>query len=344
MDVIFQKVLNEPVNFNDAPLVFFKGFDLSDTWVASKPLKDKKDGPCTIVSVNGATCNSNAYTIRRSRGRRRAGVTCSNAAWCLTPKSLEGNEFFHELGVSMLVCRYLSDLPAYSKTKLLSAEWKGESVFKARAEFGNSKSWEPGPHLYFSRVKARELEDELDGMTAPVLESVIKQVLVAIRMGQLRIKLKHHDLHLGNVLVEPCEDCVDTVETPEGVLQVPVTKFRAVIIDYGLSSAVDPETNASLRRLDESLIMRAPSNESASSDGWGVWGHELAGDEGYDVAMFTESLVETLFMERPLDIEKLKLVATLQHFVNIDFTDRGRPAERCGIQWAEVFKAVGLCV
>ena len=340
MDSIFQRLLKEPVNFNDAPLVFFKGYDLSNTWVAAK--KDKGDDTC-IVAVDGKTCKAAAFTIRRSRGRKRTGVTCVNAAWCATQKSLEGNEFFHELGVSMLVCKYLHDVPAFSKTRLLGAEWIGESVFKARAEFGNAEHWTPGPHLYFAGVKARELEDELPAMPASVLDSVIKQVLVAIRLAQLRIRLKHHDLHLGNVLVEPCDDSEDVYDTPEGRVTVPILKYRAVLIDYGLSSAVDPETSMSLHRLDEPLIMRAPSNASkSSSDGWGVWGHELVGDEGYDIAMFVESLAEGLFVERPLPVDKIQLVSTLQHLVNIDFTDRGRPAERCSVSWQEVFRSVGV--
>ena len=340
MDAILARVVKEPVNFAENAHVFVKAFEGGDTWclVSDKvPGKDK-----VLCSHDGAIKACQEYVIFKSRGRKRVNKTWMKIAYMSDTQAQEGCEFFHELGVSMLVCKYLDDIPAFSMAKLLSAEWKGVSPLKDLAKNGNThEPWAPGPHLYFADAKAKELEESILDLTSEELHSVIKQVLVAIRIAQHRISLKHHDLHLGNVLLHKEEDSEWVVETPEGVLKVPVKGYRAVIIDFGLSSAIDPETKRQLRRLDEALLTAPPSNDS-DSDGWGVWGPQLDGDNGYDLAMLAESLVEGLFMQRPLCIDKLKLVAALQPLVNINFTRRGRPAERCSIEWAKVFKTVEL--
>ncbi len=340
MDAILARVVKEPVNFAEHPHVFFKAFEGGDTWCLLSDKDPNRDK--TICTHDGTTKTCGEYVVFKSRGRKRANKTWVKMAYVNDAKIQEGCEFFHELAMSMLVCKYLDDIPTYSMAKLLSAEWKGVSPLKDLAKHGNTKeSWAPGPHLYFADAKGAELEDLICDISPSELDSVVKQVLVALRLAQHRISLKHHDMHLGNVLLHKQDDTEWAVETPEGSLKIPIRGYRAVIIDFGLSSAIDPETKRQLRRLDEVLLTAPPSNDS-DSDGWGVWGAQLEGDNGYDVAMFVESLVEGLFMQRPLCIKKIGLVASLQPYVNINFTRRGRPAERCGVDWAKIFKTLEL--
>lgn len=340
MDAILTRVLKEPVNFAENSRVFFKAFEGGDTWSLISDKVAGKDK--TLCAHDGATRLCQEFTICKSRGRKRANKTWMKMAYVQDAVSQEGCEFFHELAVSMLVCKYLDDIPTFSMAKLLSAEWRGISPLRELASKGNTKEpWAPGPHLYFADADGNELEDSISDLTALELDSVLKQVLVALRIAQHRIHLKHHDMHLGNVLLHKEEDSEWRVETPEGPVVVPIRGYRAVIIDFGLSSAIDPETNRQLRRLDEAMLTAPPSNES-DSEGWGVWGPKLEGDNGYDVAMLIESMVEGLFIERPLSVDKIKLVASLQPLVNINFTRRGRPAERCVVDWTMVFKAIEL--
>ena len=174
------------------------------------------------------------------------------------------------------------------------------------------------------------------------MKSVVAQVLVSIRLAQHRIQLKHHDFHLKNILVQPRESPGQwVVDTPEGTLTLPVC-MDATIIDFGLSSATDPETGKRFRRIDECLLIQR-DDESTTSDGsWGVWGSDLENDEGYDMAMLVECLTEALFTKRPLDIEKVAFVTLLQPLVNVNFTSRGRPRENCTIDWKAVWKVLQL--
>lgn len=340
MDAILSRVLKEPVNFAENAHVFFKAFEGGETWCL---ISDKAPGNDKFMCAHdGSTKTCGEFVVCKSRGRKRANKTWMKMAYVNDAKTQEGCEFFHELGVSMLVCKYLDDIPAFSMAKLLSAEWRGISPLKELAKNGNTRElWAAGPHLYFADAQGSELEDAIIDLTGSQLDSIIKQVLVALRIAQHRISLKHHDMHLGNVLLHKEEDSEWVVETPEGTVRVPIRGYRAVLIDFGLSSAIDPDSKRQLRRLDESLLTAAPSNDS-DTDGWGVWGPELEGDNGYDIAMFVESLVEGLFMERPLSIDKLKLVVALQPLVHVNFTRRGRPSERCAVDWKMIFKAIEL--
>ena len=191
------------------------------------------------------------------------------------------------------------------------------------------------------------MEDVVLSMTAEELNSIVLQVCVALCIAQQRIGLKHHDLHVGNIMLEDVKnpedwDGVDIVSIPNvGEVQVPRCKWKAVLIDYGLSQARDPETGFEIRRLDEELLMADQLDEEASTgSSWGCWGAPLEGDEGYDLAMLTETLVEELFAQRPLDLEKLKLCVKLQKVLPCNMTARGRPQEVVPLSWRCVFDAL----
>lgn len=251
------------------------------------------------------------------RGKRKE--TWINAAFFITPTTLESNEFYHETAINFLVKKYLSDVPAYS-----------------RAEFQWSNSKLDGDCVIcFKKVEGTELEPMVPLLTAKEIHSILFQVFVAIRLAQHRIQLKHHDFHLKNIIITPSEKTEWVVETPEGVQTVPICGLEATIIDYGLSSATDPESKLRLKRADEKLLMNPGSGDTG--DSWGVWDSTLEGDEGYDFAMLVESFVEELFLERPLSIPKLDLISNLQRFITVDFTDRGRPKEKNSLDWEKIF-------
>jgi hypothetical protein len=281
--------------------------------------------------------------IDHEPGKAKKHCAWTEAAWVQDDEKVQGNEYFHELAVSLMVREHLKDIPAFGASVIVGASYKSDGCgFEQRIAGNVKKHNKRGLNLYFKSVgSARDLEDVVNDLTFDQFHSVLYQVLTAVRMGQHRIRLKHHDLHLGNVLLTPADPEQKTLrlETPEGVQEIPMLGMLAVLIDFGLSSAVDPESKVLYQRLDEKLLIGdGDSEDSSSEDSWGVWGAELDGDEGYDVAMFVESIVEQLFQDRPLNIEKLTLIAKLQALVNVNFTDRGRPAENCTIDWAALFQ------
>ena len=327
--------------------VFFKSFDKDqiETWCLVKDKKEGKTEENHLQTVERGKFSCEIVKMDTEKGKPRKNHAWLEAAWEVDypQKKISGTEFFHELAVSYLVSKYLADLPSFSISKFLGADFSSPAnAFTLQLKGGNVESFEERkPHLYFRHARAEELEDVLnDKISAEQLLSIIQQVLVSIRLAQHRIKLKHHDLHLGNVLVLDGPNIIESYETPEGIVNVSIVGARAVIIDYGLSAATDPESGLRMQRIDEQLLIGSSNNES--DDGWGVWGSELDGDEGYDVAMFSESLTEILFKQRPLDVSKIAIVARLQEHVNVNFTDRGRPEERTGIDWTKLFRSFNM--
>lgn len=298
-----------------------------ETWTRVRIL-DKN--PIQIVQgLDGRQIQGFVEDIDNDKGDPKKLCTWIDTAWVLDEqaKEMKSNEFFHEYLVNDLVKRYLSDIPSFSRAILQDAF------------YSKSKNC----CLYFTKVdESAEMEDVLNDMNEEELRSVLLQVFASICLAQQRIQLKHHDLHLGNVLISPMkekDEKVWNVKLPFGTYTIPLVNLHATIIDYGLSSATDPDSHIRYIRLDEDLLTKSDPEEEAE---WGVWGAELQGDEGYDVAMLVESMVEQLFTDRPLDIAKLKIVASLQKLVNIDFTERGRPMQRCSIQWKDIFDTLEL--
>ena len=280
-----------------------------------------------VRGVDGRVLEGAIDKISDVRGTSKKKCAWVDTLWIQDKDTVKSNEFFHEAGLCKLVKDHLSDLPTFARGTLQSAKLDSKG----------GRGW-----LTFLRVPGVELETIVNDLSPDEMKSIMLQVLASICIAQQRIKLKHHDLHLFNVLVHPAAESDAkqwSVETPFGLLHIPIVGMHASIIDFGLSSATDPESGKRLVRLDEELLTKPKKDEP--SDDWGVWGPTLEGDTGYDVAMFVESFVEELFRDRPLNIPKLQIVASLQELFDIDFTDRGRPMETCVVDWPRVFAVLG---
>jgi len=288
-------------------------------------------GSCTVVGFNKKQVKGTVVKVDDKIGNSKKKCAWVNVAWSKDEKFFKSSEFIHEIAIGYLVRTYLTDLSVFSRASILDV-----SCDSHRACIG-----------FRNLAPAIELEDAIHDLSAEDFASILLQVFTAVCVAQDRIKLKHHDLHLGNIMIAPIEESYDEIiETPVGVIKVPIKGFVATIIDYGLSSATDPESKLRHMRIDEELLISRTRMEQeedmgqsvkSEDDEWGVWGPELEGDEGYDVAMLVESLTEELFKERPLNVDKIKIVAALQELVHINFTERGRPAEHCSIDWTKVF-------
>lgn len=331
MDAFLDQTLNakQTVLPND-PFVFCKEFEkeLLETWCRVRVANDG----VTVCSTDGRVVQGSVERVHDRRGSSKKLCTWMETAWVSESALVKGNEFFHEAAVSRLVQQHLADIPVFSRGLLKTAGWQGSS-HKAV--------------LTFQRVQGEELERIVNDMTLEEMRSVMLQVLAAICIAQQRIQLKHHDLHLFNVLITPKEEMepsVWTVNLPCGRVDVPLVGLHATIIDFGLSAATDPSTQKRHVRLDEELLMKKPRSEDSEmtdDDDWGVWGPELASDTGYDFVMFVESFVEELVRDRPLNLEKLGLVASLQKLIDVEITSRGRPVEKTMVDWKAVFETLG---
>jgi hypothetical protein len=289
------------------------------------------DGPCLVVGFNKKQVQGTIIKVDDKIGNAKKKCSWVNVAWSKDENFFKSCEFIHEVAVGYLVRKHLTDLSVFSRASIVDVTCDSH-----RACIG-----------FRNLSPAMEFEDVIHDLSTEDFSSILLQVFSALCVAQHRIKLKHHDLHLGNIMITPVEESYDEiVDTPFGAIKVPIKKFTATIIDYGLSSATDPETKLRHARIDEELLISRTRMEQeedmgqsieSEDDEWGVWGPELEGDEGYDVAMLVESMTEELFKERPLNVEKIKIVASLQELVNINFTERGRPAEHCSIDWTKLF-------
>jgi len=290
----------------------------------------EKEDTCELYGVDGRVLDGIIDRIADARGSSKKKCAWVDTAWVEESTMIKGNEFFHEAAVSQLVKQHLSDIPVFARGQFQQA------CLNTKA----GRGW-----LSFQRVHGVELETVVNDLEPEEMRSVMLQVFAAILLAQHRIELKHHDLHLFNVLVTPVQEGEASdwkVELPIGHITIPIAGFHATIIDYGLSSATDPVTKKRFARLDEELLTKPKRDEP--SDDWGVWGPELTGDTGYDAAMFVESFVEELFRDRPLNIPKLQIISSLQELFDIDFTDRGRPMETCDVDWPLLFKTLGASI
>lgn len=339
--------------------VFFKEIadESAEVWTRVH-VQDK--GDCHVQDATNPDKNviGDVEAIETEQGAPRKHCTWMETAWVHDAKAqtLQSNEYFHELAVSYLVKEHLADVPAFAASSLAGASYKAGGCGFEQLMHGNVKRHSKrSNNMYFKSVgSARDFEDVINDLSYEQWHSIIAQTLVSIRLGQHRIQLKHHDMHLGNVLLTPTTPTLThwTIATPEGEVSVPMRGIQAVLIDFGLSSAVDPDSKLHCSRVDEVLLLNAgkhddsdsdmSDSDSGSEDSWGVWGSKLEGDEGYDVAMFVESMVEKLFEERPLNVRKLTLISKLQELVNVDFTDRGRPAEHSTVDWKAVFNVLDV--
>lgn len=313
------------------------------TWCKIKC--DEKASQFEIANVHGKSMFFTDLILmddhkrNEKKDKKKETEVWHNTAWIIDTKEkqFKCNEFFHEVAIATLVKLHLEDIPMFSKSKIMDAYFDKSNCI-----------------IGFQNVKdSLEFEHVANSLNTEDFINIVIQVLASLWIGQERIQLKHHDMHLGNVMITQNTDSVQTIQIKAKgkSLEIPIKNYHATIIDYGLSSATDPESSLRHCRLDEELLIKKTRSEqedergesiSTLSDEWGVWGQELQDDEGYDVAMFVESLTEELFKARPLQIEKLKIVSELQALTNINFTERGRPAERCTIDWNKVFRIFNI--
>jgi hypothetical protein len=320
-----------------ADSVFYKKFksDQIDLWIRLRTQASKFHAltvPVDTWCVGGEVVRGEIDLINDSKGYSRRFCTWVNALWVYDGLSdcLRCNEFFHEALLSYFVRITMADVPMFSRAALVYANVQKRTLGFKKVQGGN------------------DMDKELYKMTCTQLHSCIAQVLVGIRLAQLRMKLKHHDLHLGNVMVSPRNEAGELeIQTPEGLVRIPLVGYDATIIDFGLSSMSEEKA---LVRLDIDLLIQGGSETSHSNSrltsdigkSWGTWDPDLSGDTGYDFSMFIESVTETVLEERPLNLEKITMLAKLQELILTKFTERCRPQDPSLVDWAKVWKVLEL--
>jgi hypothetical protein len=306
--------------------------------VPPKRDNEKGDSQCIATTKDARKVVGAIDVLQDNQGYLRKNCTWENCAWIVDSyaKGVLSCEFFHEALMGIAVRESLSDIPVFNRAFLQFADLEKKQ-------------------LHFSSVGGKlkngnELDSIIHKLNVEEMQSVIFQVLVSICIAQKRIKLKHHDLHLGNVMVTPRKQPGSwVVKTAAGTFTVPLLGYDATIIDFGLSSCVSihgagKDTNFQLSRLDSDLLCMGDSGTSSASrpseigKSWGVWDPDLEGDTGYDFCMFVESIVDTIVQERPLNMEKLTFLSELQKFSMTRCTDRNRPESKSLVDWAAVFK------
>lgn len=183
----------------------------------------------------------------------------------------KGNEYITEVSVGNCLHKYVNPhLPCATFCRN-SANWKSSNGL-----YGNIAMEDAGVSL----------NECIDKLSLEELQSVVCQVLVALSWAQKLVQFKHHDLHTGNVFVIR-KNVQSEWKTPNGViLRLPATSVRAIIADFGLSAATDPTTLTRHCRIDYSFL-------AVGSKAWGIWEHELMGNEGYDAVVFLRGEQDT---------------------------------------------------
>jgi len=311
-------------------------------WVRLRTKKPKRDRECleSCNDIHNSQCIVTTKDFRKvigsidvlgdNQGYLRKNCVWEHCTWIVDPfaNGILSCEYFHELIMGLTLRETLSDIPVFSRAFLLLADLEKKQ-------------------LHFSKVGGRNGAKELDAVIHDLhleeLHSIVFQVLVSICIAQKRVKLKHHDLHLGNVMVSSRERPGSwEVQTPVGNFKVPLIGYDATIIDFGLSSCESLE-GIQLSRLDADLLCMGDSGTSSATNtsdigkSWGVWDPELEGDTGYDFSMFIESIVDTVVQERPLNIKKLTFLSEVQKFSQTKCTGRNRPETKSIVHWSEVF-------
>lgn len=157
------------------------------------------------------------------------------------------------------------------------------------------------------RVVRRGLPSPL--FTVPELCSLFFQALFALVVAQRACKLKHHDLHSGNIFLKRITP--DTVFRGEKLQDAAVFRYHldgtdfflpncgfiAKIGDFGMSS-MDVQGHR-LQRMDMDLFNDDPEK-------WGAWGATYEGERGYDA--------QVLFADVPVD-GRHRSCSELHHFL-----------------------------
>lgn len=176
---------------------------------------------------------------------------------------------------------------------------------------------------------------ELEGAD---MRSEIALVALALLYAQSALRLKHMDLHSGNVLWRNAPRGMRAAIVPDffgsGVhLSIPLREIGGVpaILDFGLSTVeVRWEAQGGARVAPTSLV-RADYHllESYRNPEWGRYDTELADDEGYDLATLLESTTRDLCDMRPLPLNCLRSIQAAQTALgNPEISTEGRPSSR----------------
>ena len=165
--------------------VFYKKFkrDQIDLWIRLRTQASKFHAltvPVDTWCVGGDVVRGEIDLINDTKGYSRRFCTWVNALWVYDGLSdcLRCNEFFHEALLSYFVRTTMADLPMFSRAALVYAN-------VAKRTLGFKKV-----------LGGKDMDKELYKMNCAQLHYCIAQVLVGLRLAQLRMKLKHHDLHL----------------------------------------------------------------------------------------------------------------------------------------------------
>lgn len=297
----------------------------------TEPTRFQGNSFVDVYTTEDTVVKGDIDVLQDSRGYSRRFCTWVNAMWAMDHygKTLRCNEFFHEAVMSYAVKTSLWDIPVFARAALCEINVRKRT-------------------LVFQNTQGKDMDARILRMSLGELRSSIAQVLVALRIAQHRISLKHHDLHLGNVMVTPRSSSGTwVVQTPEGLLNVPLEGYDATIIDFGLSSLV--KDDKALVRLDIDLLIAGNSATSSQASrgssigkSWGTWEPNLEQDTGYDYTMFVESVTETVLRIRPMQMDKIALVYALQKLITTPLTERCRPVNKSMIDWPSVWRALEL--
>jgi serine/threonine protein kinase len=180
---------------------------------------------------------------------------------------LLGNEFLTEVGVGSCLSIYVNSCLPISTFCTLQAAW-------STPQHGNIAMSHAGECF----------GDVINELNLSQVQSIVIQVLVALSWAQKKCHFKHHDLHSGNVFVKS-KQIDDKWSSPHGLsLKIPDKTMQAVIADFGLSAATDPQTKIRHERIDYSLL-------NTQAVVWGDWNGTLKENEGYDMIVFLSCIL-----------------------------------------------------
>lgn len=233
------------------------------------------------------------FSCIRELWSERIGTTIETAILHLkrdgAEKFLLGNEFATEVAVGACLKLYVNNcLPCNTFCNLEEA-WS-EKYYGIIAMSHAGKS----------------IVDVLDDLDLIQIQSIVLQVLIALSWAQEKTHFKHHDLHTGNVFVRNKDVC-ESWTTPSGLkINLPSTDKQAVIADFGLSAATDPESLIRHSRIDYNLM-------STDRKGWGAWNDILENNRGYDIIVFLSCMAEDtlMFTSKKWIQETLKIARSL---------------------------------
>jgi hypothetical protein len=179
-----------------------------------------------------------------------------------------GNEYLNEAAVGRVIDETVNTkLPSPIFCKMLGT-WETSA-------YGNIVMEDAG----------QSLGDNMYTLSVNEIKSIVLQVIIGIIWGQHCAHFKHHDLHSGNVFFIK-KRIKKRWLLPSGLsVSLPHAGVQAVIADFGLSSITDSRNCTRYCRIDYGIL-------DVREKGWGTWNEVLKGNEGYDIAVFLQSLCE----------------------------------------------------